>query len=261
MRLTAALATRLGASASLASLYLALLALWLESPGLYPQSWLEYLVLSSFVVRCLALFGIGRLRRMPAANAVVLFGIDVFVVILAAASLEITGYQSFASFGKDYTFAWFGSALLTYPLPAIYFSVRELGDRGRLAAQLPACAAIFALLDAAFSNLTQGASSGGLSALTTEFLRSIRGQGFPLVGGEGILIAGGILFASLLATEASRTNMKSGAGLAAKLVLVLVGPLVMSALILALNSLGPWALFGGPVLAASIVMAVVSRGK
>ena len=245
----------------MASVYLASLVLWLQSPGLYPQTWLEFLVLSTFVARSVALFGVGRLRRMPAANAVVLFGVDVFVVIIAAASLEITGYQSFASFGKEYTFAWFGSALLTYPLPAIFFSVRELGDGGRLAAQLPACTAIFAFLDTAFSNMAQGANSGGLSALTTEFLRSIRGEGSPLVGTEGVWIAGGLLFASLLAAGASKTNLGGGTGLPAKLALVLVGPIAVSFLIYGLPSVGPWALFGGPVVAASIVMAVVSRGK
>jgi hypothetical protein len=253
---------RAGLFLSLGSLYAVVLAEWLASPGLWPSSLLEASLLALVLARFVAFLAVPVLRRAKAATIVILFGVDVFVVIGAAAAVLLTGDPSFGSFGRTFMLAWIGAAPMVYPPLAIYLLLRSLGDGTRLSFIIPGAASFFGMVFVPMEAMGAAGGSGGLTGLALLMVSGLKDAGSFQPGGLLVPLSGAVVFVSLLvhATAGARGTGPGRPG--GSLALAVAGALFALGWVWAVVPvISSWLALGLPVLGAAGAAWLVTRGK
>jgi hypothetical protein len=250
-----------GVALSFGSIYAALLLEWLAVPTLWPASQLEAAILSLIIVRMLVFLGVPAMRRARASVAVIFFGADVFIVIIAAAAVSVTGISYYGEFGRSFMLSWIGAAPIAYPPLAVFLLLRSLGDGTRLSYVLPGAASFFGMLVVPLDALAPGAGSGGLTGLALLMVSGLKGATLSSAGGL-VPFAGALVFVSLLVHATGGSREAGPWESTGKLVLALAGAmfaLVWAMVVVPLEA--PWFSLGLPVLGAVGVAWLISRGK
>lgn len=212
-------AVQVGLLTSLGSLYVLTLGEWVSRPGLYPTGGIEIAVLGILLVRLLAFFSITAVRELRMPNLIILFGSDVWIIILASGLFAATRDPSFAEFSRQFTSAWLGAAPVVYPAIAVFLLVRSVGRKGRLFYILPAVSGFYGLMSLLSSAMTIGDGTGGLGGVTYQILGALKGTGGPLAWSQLLPFTGAVIFASLATYSLAGVQGTRGGGWFAPLAL------------------------------------------
>jgi hypothetical protein len=220
-------AVQVGLAAALVPLYVLTLGEWASRPGLFPIGAIEIVVLGMLLFRLLIFLIFPAARRMRMPNLIILFGSDVWVVLLASGLFAATGNLIFAEFSRQFSSAWVGAAPIVYPLLAIFLLVRSVGQRGKLFYVLPAASAIYGLLSLLTAAMIIGDGTGGLGGVTSQILGALKGTVGPLVGSRVLPFSGAIVFASLATYALVGIQERHGGEWVAPLALGIIGTALM----------------------------------
>ncbi|MDA4121260.1 MAG: hypothetical protein OK404_02495 [Thaumarchaeota archaeon] len=227
MRFEVQTLVQLGLVTSLGSLYLLSLGEWISRPGLYPSNSLELVVLGLIVLRLLLFLGIPVARRMKIQMVVILFGSDVYAVLLIFGLYVVTGDTGLAGFGRLFASAWIGSAPLVFPPLALFLIFRSVRSRVRPYFVIPAVATSFGLLSLVTSAIAVGDGTGGLGGLAYQELDVLRGTAGPLGGSPLLSYASAIIFAALAAYGLLGSGHLSGGPWVPSMTVGVVGVLLL----------------------------------
>src|SRR5712692_10018569 len=108
-------AVQVGLLTSMGSLYLLTLGAWASRPGLFPSGGIEFAVLGALLFRLLIFLSLPAVRKLRVPNLIILFGSDVWIIIIASGLFALTRDLSFVEFTRQFSAAWLGAAPLVYP--------------------------------------------------------------------------------------------------------------------------------------------------
>lgn len=257
MRTTSDLLVILGTSASLGSLWVAAMALWLGNPGLHPTDIVQGTVLGLVLLRVFAFAAVPAIRRMDPVYVTILFGCDILVLPYSAVAYYLVGWPGLASFAKEFLASWFSCALLVYPVVGAFFVVRSMSRGDRLAYVLPVAGGCFGVLGLDLNGVQSTSASGGMSRVLSLALGFLQQGASPWLG-PSLYTAGGILFASLFAYSTLSLSRPSGQ-LVPKMVFGVAGVVALLVWTLLTASLGAPLALDVPVVVIAGVIWVASR--
>jgi hypothetical protein len=218
---------QLGLTTSLGSLYLFALGEWVLRPGLYPSNFLELVVIGLIVLRLLLFLGLPAARRMKIQMVVILFGSDVYAIILTFGLYAVSRDPGLADFGRLFASAWIGSAPLVFPPLAVFLIIRSVRAQARPYFVVPAASTSFGLLSLATAAIAAGDGTGGLGGLAFQELNALRGTAGPLAGSPLLPYASAVIFATLAAYCLLGFGQFSGGEWVAPMTLGVVGVLLL----------------------------------
>ncbi len=250
-----------GAVIGLGLPWLASVLAWLAAPGLLPATAVEEGVFALVLFRALLYFASGRIRRMNAGKAVIMFSGDVLILPACALGYVATGDPSYGAFGREFLASWLSAGILVYPsVGALGISI-SVRSRARLASIIPASAIGLGASGLVLESIGAGAASAGFEGVAGLALDALRKPLVPLAGASELLaVCGSVLFASLAVYSAAVSGAFPERLSSRLLVLVGGGAAALAWLVLA-PPLGAWTVIGLPAVVVVSAVWVMTRGR
>ncbi|MDG7006997.1 MAG: hypothetical protein JRN06_01990 [Nitrososphaerota archaeon] len=258
MRADTGLVTSLAAGGAVGIPSLGAVAVWLDTPRLYPSTPLEAVVCAVILLRS-AVFGFPRFRQISTGAAVVVLSGDVLVLPVAAIMYFLTGDPAFTSFAGGYLAAWLSAALLFYTPVAGLAVAEAMRRRSRLAGVVPAAAGAFVISSLVLTGVMSADSGRGLTTvarLSIGNLKEVAPQS-PTVYFLLLVCAAALFFA--LGAYSVTIESSRGGRLTSELTVGVVGVAALLGWVQLTPGIPPWEAFGLPAAIIVGLAWVISR--
>jgi hypothetical protein len=234
-------------------------AIWLQSPWLYPSNLLEQGIFSLILVRAVIFFGVPRFRNIQTGTAIVGLTGDVLILPFAAGMYYLTGDASFATIAGDYLGAWLSAALLLYTPVAGLAVAEAMRRRVRLTGVVPGSAGAFILSALVLEGVVNSGGSNGFASIARLTIGNLRGNISPAPSLTPLLLGcGALLFASLAVYSVTIGSARSG-NLVPSLAVGLAGVAVVLGWVQVTSGLPSWEAFGLPVVIVTGLLWVITH--
>ena len=211
MKADTGLVTSLAAGGAVGIPSLGAVAVWLDTPRLYPSTPLEALVCAVILLRSVIFFGFPRFRQMSTGAAVVVLSGDVLVLPVAGAMYFLTGDPAFASLAGGNLAAWVSAALLFYTPVAGLAVAEAMRHRSRLTGVVPAAAGAFVISSVVLTGVVSADGGQGLATVARVSIGNLK-EAAPQSPAVGLLllVCAAALFVALAAYSVTVESSRGG---------------------------------------------------